>query len=269
MNLFYRETGRGEPVVLLHGLYGSSDNWMTIARKIAENYRVIAVDLRNHGNSSHAASNTYADMVADLAWLFHELELRTAHIMGHSMGGKVAMAFAADYPEKVKSLTVADIAPKDYLNLTKGVSQYQQHETILNALLSVDLLNLDSRKAVEAEISKTIDDPFVISFIMKNLRKGHAGFEWKINVEVLKKFLPEIIGGVDYDFFEERLPILTYPVLFIRGELSDYIQDEDLQRIKRIYPEAKFEINNGTTHYLHSERPDEFIECYIKFIKRC
>lgn len=269
MGLFYRETGRGEPVVLLHGLYGCSDNWMTIARKISEQYRVIAVDLRNHGSSPNNPSHTYADMVTDLAWLFHELELDAAHIMGHSMGGKVAMAFAADYPEKVKSLAVADIAPKNYLLLSKESSQLGMHETILNTLLAVDLNAFDTRKNVELEISKTITDPFVVSFIMKNLKKGTAAFEWKINVPVLKEFLPEIIGGVDYSYFEDRLPIFSYLVIFIRGERSGYIKDDDLPLIKRMYPEAKFETIQGATHYLHAEKPGEFIDCYLNFLKEC
>jgi len=269
MSLFYRETGRGEPVVLLHGLYGCSDNWMTIARTISEKYRVIAVDLRNHGSSPNTPSHTYSDLVTDLAWLFHELEIDAAHIMGHSMGGKVAMAFAADYPEKVKSLAVADIAPKNYLQLSKETTQLGMHENILNTLLYVDLNAFDTRKDVELEIGKTITDSFVVSFIMKNLKKGTAGFEWKINVPVLKEFLPEIIGGVDYTYFEDRLPIFNYPVLFIRGELSGYIKDDDLPLIKRIYPEAKFETIPGATHYLHAEKPGEFIGCYMNFLKGC
>jgi len=267
MNLFYRETGKEIPVIILHGLYGCSDNWMYIARNLSEKYRVIVVDCRNHGNSPHSNSHTYSEMVTDLAWLFSDLEIEKAHIVGHSMGGKLAMAFAADYPEKIISLTVVDIAPKNYLNSSNGFSQNIRHETILDALVSFNLAGCDSRKAVEAEMSKTIYDLFVVSFIMKNLKKSHAGFEWKINAPVLKEFLPEIIGGIDYKYFEDRLPIINYPVLFIRGGLSVYIQDDDLQLIRRIYPEAKFVTIPGATHYLHSEKPDEFIGCYLDFLK--
>jgi pimeloyl-ACP methyl ester carboxylesterase len=169
----------------------------------------------------------------------------------------------------VKSLAVADIAPKNYLLLSKESSQLGMHETILNTLLAVDLNVFDTRKNVELEISKTITDQFVVSFIMKNLKKGSTGFEWKINVPVLREFLPEIIGGVDYTYFEERLPIFSYQVLFIRGERSGYIQDDDLPQIKRIYPEAKFETIPRATHYLHAEKPDEFIGCCLSFLKDC
>jgi esterase len=132
MNLFYRETGKGIPVIILHGLYGCSDNWMYIARILSEKQRVIAVDCRNHGNSPHADTHTYPEMVTDLAWLFHDLKIEMAHLLGHSMGGKLAIAFAADYPEKIITLTVVDIAPKNYLDSPASEIQYAMHENILN-----------------------------------------------------------------------------------------------------------------------------------------
>jgi esterase len=266
MNLFYRESGRGEAVVVLHGLYGCSDNWMSFAKKISEKYRVIAIDLRNHGASPHFSSHTYPDMVSDIASFFDRMNIGKAHIIGHSMGGKVAMAYAADFPERIVSLAVADIAPKNYMEHPESTNQFKIHSAILDILLSVDLSKFYSRKAIESEIGKMISDPFVVSFIMKNLKRENSGFEWKINISVLKKYLPQIVGGVDYSLFEERLPIFNYPVLFIKGGLSNYIQEEDLPLIKRIYPDAQFEVIEGTTHYLHAEKPDEFIGCYCRFI---
>jgi esterase len=269
MNLFYRESGRGETVVVLHGLYGCSDNWMSIAKRISEKYRVIAIDLRNHGASPHMTSHTYSDMVSDIADLFDNLKIEQAHIIGHSMGGKVAMAYAADYPERILSLCVADIAPKNYLENLDGTFQFTIHSRILDTLLSIDLSKFDSRKEIEFEIAKTIRDPFVVSFIIKNLKRGSSGFEWKINIPVLKEYLPQIVGDIDYSFFEERLPIFNYPVLFIKGGLSKYIQDEDLPLIKRIYPDAQFEVIEGATHYLHAEKPDECLDFYLTFLKKC
>lgn len=263
MNLFFRESGRGEPVILLHGLFGCSDNWMSIARRIGETYRVISVDLRNHGNSPHYPTHTYHGMVSDIVALFEELSIEKAHIIGHSMGGKVAMAFTADYPEKTISLAVADIAPKNY---QENRIETLEHQTILNSLLSIDLGKYGSRKAVELEISENIEDPFVVSFIMKNLKKESSGYGWKINVPVLKEYLSEIVGGTDYAFFDERLPIFHYPVLFIRGGLSGYIKEEDIPLIRKIYPDSRIETIEGATHYLHAEKPDEFISCYLNFL---
>jgi esterase len=267
MSLFYRETGRGEPVILLHGLYGCSDNWMTIARKLSECYRVICVDLRNHGNSPHYSSHRYLDMASDLSDLLNDVAIDKAHLLGHSMGGKVAMAFASIYPKKVLSLAVADIAPKNYLNDGNDTSGVAMHKRLLNTLSSVDLTHFHQRKEVEDEMGKTIEDEFVISFIMKNLRRGTTGFEWKINVPVLKEYLTEILGGIDYSFFEDSIPILHYPVFFIKGGLSNYIKEEDLLLIRRIFPEAKFKVIEGTTHYLHVEKPDELIDNYLNFLK--
>jgi pimeloyl-ACP methyl ester carboxylesterase len=266
MNLFYREAGRGETVVILHGLYGCSDNWVSIARKMADRYRVISVDLRNHGSSPNAPTHTYSDMVTDVAWLFHELSIERAHIIGHSMGGKVAMAFAADYPEMVKSLAVADIAPKNYLLLPPATSQFENHTLILETLSELDLTKFETRKEIEYELREKITDPGVASFILKNLKRGSKGFEWKINVPVLKEYLPRIIGGIDYPYFNERLPITGFPVLFIKGESSTYILDEDLPLIRKVYPEVKFEIIKGATHFLHAEKPDEFLHYYLSFL---
>jgi esterase len=267
MKLFYRETGRGEAVVILHGLYGCSDNWVSIARKMADRYRVISVDLRNHGNSPHSNTHTYPEMVTDLAWLFNELELERAHLMGHSMGGKVAIAFAADYPEKIISLAVVDIAPKNYLDSPASEIQYLMHKGILDALFNVDLSKFSSRNEIDQEIENEIPEPFMRGFILKNLKRVGMGFEWKLNVKVLRENLDNILHGVDLYDYNDRMPMTIYPVIFIRGGLSGYIPDEYLPEIKKMYPQAIITTIDGSTHMLHTEKPEEFAEVYLNFLK--
>lgn len=268
MNLFYKTLGKGEPVFILHGLYGSSDNWMPVARLLSEKYQLILVDLRNHGTSPHDNSHKYADMVTDLAWLFHELDIEKAHIIGHSMGGKAAIAFAADYPEKVRSLIVADIAPKNYLKTPASAIQYEFHKRILETLSSLDLGVYQSRADVDEALQPGIPEKLVRQFILKNLYRVKNKFEWKINVQVLKKELDHIIGGVDADDYVDRIPIFNYPVLFIKGSLSGYIQPEDEPLIKRMYPEAKIEVIDNATHLLHAEKPLEFVKIVQGFFKK-
>jgi pimeloyl-ACP methyl ester carboxylesterase len=267
MNLFYRIEGKGTPVIILHGLYGSSDNWASIARKLAEKYKIISVDHRNHGASPHSNEHTYEAMVIDLAWLMAELEIEKAHFLGHSMGGKVAIAFAADYPEKVISLAVADIVPVNYLETPASAIQYDFHKRVLNTLFELDLKDFTERKEVEKAIEQTIPELLVRKFIMKNLhRRKDGGFEWKINVPVLRQQLDHIISGVDYRDFQDRIPITSYPVLFIRGGLSGYIPEEKKVIIKLMYPEAKIVTIENASHFLHAEMPDEFTKVYLNFL---
>lgn len=266
MNLFYRIIGDGIPIVILHGLYGSSDNWMQIAKMIPEGYQVIAVDLRNHGTSPHSTEHNYPEMVTDLAWLFHELEIEKAHLLGHSMGGKVAIAFAADYPEKIKSLTVADISPRNYLKTPASAIQYDFHKRILGILNTLNLNIFETRKEVGLALKKEIPEQLVRQFILKNLQRSGKHYEWKINVKVLQENLDHIISGVDFLDYEDRIPISIYPVLFIKGELSGYIQDEDIKIIKTMYPDARIEIIQNTTHFLHAEKPKEFVALFVKFL---
>ncbi|MCF8362246.1 MAG: alpha/beta fold hydrolase [Prolixibacteraceae bacterium] len=266
MNLFYRIEGEGDPIVILHGLYGSSDNWMTIARKLSEKYKVITVDQRNHGASPHDSSHTYEDMVTDLAWLFHELELEHAHILGHSMGGKTAIAFAADYPEKTKSLIVADIAPTNYLKNPASSLQYDFHKNILEALQNTELSDFKTRKEIDKHLAGSITQKFVRQFILKNLHRNKGKYEWKINVKALLENLNHIISGVDSDTFDDRIPIMKYPVLFIKGELSGYIDEEGEKSIKKMYPEAEIVTIEGASHLLHAEKPEEFIKIVTDFL---
>ncbi len=269
MNLFYRSEGTGIPVIILHGLYGSSDNWMTIARKLAKHdLQIITLDHRNHGNSPHTPEHSYEDMITDLAWLLNDLGIEKAHIVGHSMGGKVAIGFAADYPEKILSLTIADIIPLNYLEKPASAIQYDFHKKILDTLYHLDIKRAKSRKEVEKELMKDIPELHIRKFILKNIRKSSdQSFEWKINVVALRENLDEIISGVDYREYEDRIPILTYPVQLIRGGLSGYCPDDKLNIVKEMYPEIIINTMEDATHFLHAEKPDEFTNLLLEFIQ--
>jgi len=267
MNLFFRELGTGTPIVILHGLYGSSDNWLPIARTLSGQYRVILVDSRNHGRSPHHPTHSFNEMVLDLVSLFDHLEIGKAHLLGHSMGGKTAMKFAADYPEKTISLTVADIAPIDYLENPASALQYAFHKKILDAFFALDMSIFLSRSEIETELAIQIPDLSLRKFLIKNVyREENGKFACRMNVPVLRAALPQIISGANYHELEDRIPILNYPVHFIKGGLSEYITEEHWQTIKKIYPEATLTIIEGGTHFLHAEYPQSFTQSVMDYL---
>jgi esterase len=265
MDLYYRKEGEGPVVVVIHGLYGSSDNWMNMGKRLAENHTVYMIDQRNHGRSPFADKHTFDAMRDDLATFFSQHQIKKATILGHSMGGKTAMWFAADYPEKVEKLVIADIAPKDYLQL-KDSSQYHLHRNILLAMKELDFSRVKKRKQVDDLLSERIDDSRIRQFLLKNVTKNKKTkqFKWRLNVEVLYESLDEIVGGVNRQWFEDRIPITSYPVIFIRGLKSNYIMDEDIPLIKEIYPDASIVDIPGAGHWLHAEKPDEFMEAVMR-----
>lgn len=265
MELFYRKEGEGPVVVIIHGLYGSSDNWLNMGKKLAENHTVYIIDQRNHGRSAFADEHTFDAMKTDLAAFFHKNNIEKATLLGHSMGGKTAMWFAADYPEKVEKLVIADIAPKDYLQLKEN-SQYHLHRNILLAMQELDFSRVKKRNDVDDLLAERIDDKRIRQFLLKNVTKDKKTkqYKWRLNVEVVYEYLDEIVGGVNLHWFDDRIPITTYPVIFIRGLKSNYIMDEDIPLIKEIYPEATIVDIPGAGHWLHAEKPDEFMEAVMR-----
>ena len=267
MNLFFREEGEGFPLVIVHGLYGSSDNWLTVGKKLSARFKVYMIDQRNHGRSPNSDEHSYEALKNDLAEFFDEHKIEKAIVMGHSMGGKTAMCFAADYPERIEKLIVVDIAPKNYF-LLNDESQYFLHKNILQAMLEIDFRRMESRKDIEFYLLERIDSSQIVQFLLKNVhrKKETHHFEWRLNVKILLDNLDEIISSVNERWFEDRLPIFNYPVLFIKGANSKYILPEDLKIIHRIYPEAIiWEIPNAG-HWLHAEQPELFMEAVQKFI---
>jgi len=268
VSLKFKKMGSGPNMVILHGLYGSSDNWLTIGKHLSESYTVYLLNLRNHGDSPNADVHTFETMSEDVAGFFEEQKLDKATVLGHSMGGKVAMHFAADYPEKVSCLIIADIAPKDYTELDRSKSNFHMHQTILELLDELDLSQVETRKDIDKYLATKLDAVGLRQFLLKNIKRTKDGqFKWRLNVPVLKEYLPRIISEVNAEWFEDRKPILRYPVTFIRGLKSKYINDEDIPGIQDIYPEASIIDIPDAGHWLHAEQPKLFLEAVLSCVK--
>ncbi len=251
MKLSYKKLGEGEPLVILHGLFGMLDNWFTLGKKFAETFTVYLVDLRNHGQSPHNDEWNYKVMSDDLFEFFDEHKIEKANIIGHSMGGKVAMYFSDEHTERIKKLIVVDIAPRAYP---------LHHDHILTALLSVDIENLKSRNEADEILSKYFSDFGTKQFLLKNLTRkenDNTQFEWKFNLRVIAENIHEV--GVEITKGSK------VPVLFIAAEKSHYISDTDETEIKILYPNSEISsINSG--HWVHAEKPEELYNAVIKFL---
>ncbi len=267
MRLFYRETGEGEPLVILHGLYGSSDNWMTIARKLGEHYHVILPDQRNHGQSPHSRRHDYPAMAADLEELACRLHLDRFILMGHSMGGKTAMFFALRHPQRISALIPLDISPRTYRISSDNGTSFALHKKIMEAMLRLDLAALHSRDEVTEALARNIPPLKIRQFLLKNLtRDDRHRFRWKINLPALYDNLEKILEGPDRDPELRERRFTGAPVLFIRGGASAYLPDDDLPLIHRFFPQARIHTLAGAGHWLHAEQPEPFIRTVTEFL---
>ena len=264
MKLFFRKEGSGPPLIIVHGLYGSSDNWINIGKRLADKYTVYMLDQRNHGRSPFADSHTYDDLRNDLLEFFEQHKIEKATLLGHSMGGKVAIWFAADFPEKVEKLVIADIAPKNYL-LLKDDSQFYLHQNILLAMQEIDFSIIKSRNDVDNFMAEKIDNRQIRQFLLKNvvLDKDTKQYKWRVNAEVLYDYLEEIVSGVNKNWLDDRIPITSFPVIFIRGMKSKYILPEDEILINNIYPDSRIIDITDAGHWLHAEQPQKFMEAVL------
>ncbi len=253
MELNYKEFGQGDPIIILHGLFGTLDNWQTIAKKLAENNTVYIVDQRNHGRSPHADELDYPIMAEDLQQFMERKWIYEAVILGHSMGGKTAMQFALDYPDMVNKLIVVDIAPKAY---TGG------HQTIFDALLALDLDKLDNRKEADAFLAERISEFGVRQFLLKNLsREKEGGYRWKMNLPAIYHNYSKILAAIESD------EIFDEPTLFIRGGQSEYVQDGDMATIKKRFPQSLLTTVENAGHWVHAEQPKELLSLIQDFIE--
>ena len=253
MKLFFRELGQGKPIIILHGLFGSSDNWLTQAKLLAPHYKIFSVDQRNHGQSPHSDDFDYASMVGDLNEFIQDQKISDPVIIGHSMGGKTAMNFALAHPDEISKLIVVDISPRVY-NL--------EHYTIVEGLKAIPIDKLSSRNEADDVLSQFVPEPDVRQFLLKNLqRKNTGGFSWKINLPVIANKLSNV--GVDLQFSGQY----DKPTLFIRGAKSKYVRDEDWERITEIFPTAQLETMN-TGHWVQAEKPQEFAELVMQWLSR-
>jgi esterase len=263
MKLFYRQYGNGPPLVILHGLYGSSDNWATIAKSLSESYTVILPDQRNHGQSPHNFIHDYDAMRSDLYELAIDLKLGKFFLAGHSMGGKTAISFALHWPEMLNGLLVADISP--FTNENKSESAYNQHLNILKSILSVDPARIKTRDEARNILSENISSDKITGFILKSLtRTQKAGFAWKINAGALLKNLEKIMAGIDRKDLTQQ--VTGFPVIFLKGAESDYLPDTDFTEIRRVFPAAEFVKIQGAGHWIHADKPDE-VAGYIMKLK--
>lgn len=251
MKLFYREYGQGQPMIILHGLMGSSDNWLPQAKMLGEHYHVWVVDQRNHGQSPHSTEFNYNVLSHDILDFIQEHGIEKPVILGHSMGGKAAMNFSLAHPEKLDKLIVVDIAPKAY---------DVRHDHIVEALKAVPIETVQSRHEANEALAPHISSEAVRQFLLKNLlRKPEGGFGWRINLPVIDKSLEMISGGLVNDgIFEKK-------TLFIRGSKSDYILDEDREAIKKIFPNSTM-VTMETGHWVQAEKPEEFVQVVLSFL---
>jgi esterase len=255
MDLYFNEYGSGFPIIIVHGLLGTSDNWITVAKKLSDEYSVFNVDVRNHGRSPHLPEMNYPAMAADLKAFMENQWIHKAHLIGHSMGGKLVMQFALDYPDVVEKLVVVDIAPKTYPG---------GHEHILEALESIDLNDVASREEVEAELTKRLDEPkSVIQFLMKNLHFDRVlkNYSWKMNLSAIIDHYEEISGAI------ESGESFMGPSLFISGGNSKYILPKDEPGIKKLFPKAEFQVIENAGHWVHAEKPEEIYKILKEFLK--
>ncbi|MEZ4938927.1 MAG: alpha/beta fold hydrolase [Crocinitomicaceae bacterium] len=249
--LFFRKLGEGKPMVVLHGLFGSSDNWQTVAKKIANHYEVFLVDQRNHGKSFKSEDFSYDLMIEDLRYFIQQEKIDDFILLGHSMGGKTAMGYAQKYPEGLEKLIVADIAPVKYP---------VHHDVILTALNEAYSTRLESRQQAEDIITKYIAHPAIQQFLLKNLyweEKGKLG--WRINIPVLTREIVPISewGG--------QITGIDIPTLFIRGGMSDYITADIIPIIEEKFTDVRIETLEKSGHWVHAEQPDEFYNAVMQF----
>lgn len=263
MNLNYRIFGEGEPFVILHGLYGSSDNWVGMARELQNYFRVIVVDLRNHGRSPHSKTLNYDVMADDVLELMNDLQIYSANIMGHSMGGKVALAFAALNPERIKRLVVVDVSVRSY-SVADGDVHLAEHGAILRALLKINLSEVDSRNQVDEMLAESIPSERIRAFLLKNLyRDKDKEFRWRLNLNVIYDNIQEVLKGLEQ--FRLDFQKLTQPVLFIKGGDSLYIQEKDYKLFENYFMNSKVEIIKDASHWVHAEKPKEFLDVVKNF----
>lgn len=252
MQLQFKEFGNGEPLLILHGLFGSSDNWFSIAPKLAAQFHVFTLDQRNHGQSPHSGEMTYPLMARDVAEFLDAQKLESAMVLGHSMGGKVAMRMALDFPERVRKLIVADIAPRAYA---------PEYEEYFRGLLALDLNKFRSRQEMEEALAPSVPPLIIRRFLLKNLANKPDGlYRWKINLPGLHKNYPRICEAIISEkTFDE-------PALFLYGGKSDYVSDKDKPMIISLFPHAQFEVIPQAGHWMHADAPEEFVRSVVKFV---
>jgi pimeloyl-ACP methyl ester carboxylesterase len=269
VEIFFQKIGSGTPIVILHGLYGSSDNWISVARQLALNHTVYLIDQRNHGRSPHSTEHSYSLMSDDLYAFFTQQNIENAIILGHSMGGKTAMLFSARYPEKIKGLIIVDIAPASYASLNEYSPLAITHLNIVNTMLSLDFSLYSTRTEIDEALAKTLPGRDIRQFIMKNvLRNPDHSFRWKLNISALSKTLPEIMDSIHLEKVLLNNPPMQFPALFIRGGRSNYLLPAHYKEIKTYFSNVQIETIPNAGHWVHAEQPLLFMKIVSDFITK-
>ena len=255
MDLFYRDFGKGSPIMFIHGLYGCSDNWLSIAKHFSVNHRLIIPDLRNHGNSFHSNEFSYDILIGDIISLIDSLNMSKISIIGHSMGGKIAMAIACKFPDLIDKLIIVDIAPVDYNNyLTPAQTEF--HTSIINCFNNVRLNEIHSYTDLYNKLDKLKCSNNIKQLLAKNLRKNKdKSFEWKLNFKAIESNLSNILdNNIDdnHHYSEE--------CTFIRGDLSDYVSNEVINTVNNFFPKAIIYTIPKAGHWIHSEQPNLLVK---------
>ncbi len=242
----------GSPVVVMHGLFGSSRNWMTAARRLAAGHRVFAFDLRNHGTSPHTETMSYPEMADDVHETISSLGVGPVALVGHSMGGKTAMLTALRHPEVVERLVVVDAAPVAY---PPAFVEYAQ------AMRNADLSSVQRRADVDAQLIEAVPTPGTRAFLLQNLILDDQGARWRPNLPVIEAALPAISGWP-----EDEAGSYDGPTLFIYGGKSDYVQQDHRATIEGYFPQAKYVEIPEAGHWVHAERLDDFLAALTPFL---
>lgn len=266
MKLFFRKMGQGPCLMILHGLYGSSDNWLTIAKELSRQYEVFIPDLRNHGRSPHHPEHTYPAMRDDILELMLDQQIGTCTLIGHSMGGKTALHVATLAPHKIDHLIIDDIAPVNYTSLSDYSELAIEHLNIMNALKHTNLDSFTHRSDIEKEWAGAIPDPNVRRFLLKNIQRDNDNrFTWRLNVKAVFQNLPHILNGMDQLGFDSGTQILL-PALFIKGERSPYIREDMFPYIHQIFPDVRIVTIPRSGHWVHAEQPQLFLDSIRHFL---
>lgn len=262
MQLHFETLGQGDPLIVMHGMFGSLENLGAVSRILSQHFCLYRLDLRNHGRSPHEATMTFSEMAEDVIAFMDSQGISRASVLGHSLGGKVAMQLAWSHPDRLNKIIIADIAPVTYP---------QHHNTILDAFKNIPLATITSRKDADKLLSEYVEELGVRQFILKNLARDDSGkFYWRLNVVAILEQYDELrlaIGDFEKDDSNSESPqSCQTPALFIRGEKSNYIQERNYAEIYRKFPNAKIETIQGASHWLHAEEPEKFSSLSIDFL---
>lgn len=256
VELFFRELGKGQPVVILHGLFGISDNWITLGRRLSETHKVFLVDMRNHGQSPHSDQFDYRSLIEDVQEFLVNHQLRDVVLMGHSLGGKTAMGVALLYPQSLEKLVVVDISMRKYAG-------DRDHQQLIDAMMKVDFSRCKSRSDVEKQLLEEVPSVKLRQFLMKNVYwKDKERMDWRLNLRAINAQLPNVFEGVE--------PSGRYlgPTLFVRGEKSDYLLDQDVPELSVHFPNGELVTIPDASHWVHADQPEMFYSVVSHFLAR-